>query len=71
MLTHTTRRDAARGTVEVGARSATVCHLGNIAYWTRQPVKWDPKNGKFVDPSSDVAKWFDRERRDPWQWPKA
>jgi predicted dehydrogenase len=56
--------------VEVGARSVTVCHLGNIAYWTRKKIKWDPKAWKFVDPDAEVAKWFDRERRDPWQLPK-
>jgi predicted dehydrogenase len=56
--------------VEVGARSVTVCHLGNIAYWTRKPIKWDPKAWKFVSPDAEVAKWFDRERRDPWQLPK-
>ena len=56
--------------VEIGARSVTVCHLGNIAYWTRERVKWDPKAWQFVNPSDEVAKWFDRDRRDPWQLPK-
>jgi predicted dehydrogenase len=56
--------------VEIGARSVTVCHLGNIAYWTHKTIKWDPKAWKFVDPDSEVARWFDRERRDPYQLPK-
>jgi Oxidoreductase family, C-terminal alpha/beta domain len=56
--------------VEVGARSVTVCHLGNIAYWTHQSFKWDPKTWKFVDAPAEVEKWLDRERRDPWQLPK-
>ena len=56
--------------VEVGARSVTVCHLGNIAYWTRERIKWDPKKWEFVDAAAEVAKWYDRERRDPWQLPK-
>ncbi len=56
--------------VEVGARSVTVCHLGNIAYWTHQSFKWDPKAWKFVDAPAEVEKWLDRERRDPWQLPK-
>jgi predicted dehydrogenase len=55
--------------VEVGARSVTVCHLGNIAYWTHKKIKWDPKEWKLVDADSDVAKWLDRDRRDPWQLP--
>lgn len=56
--------------VEVGARSVTVCHLGNIAYWTRESFKWDPKEWKFVDASAAVEKWYDRDRRDPWKLPK-
>ncbi|MBX9580705.1 MAG: Gfo/Idh/MocA family oxidoreductase [Gemmataceae bacterium] len=55
--------------VEVGARSVTVCHLGNIAYWTGQGFKWDPKAWQFVDAPAEVTKWLDRERRDPWQLP--
>jgi predicted dehydrogenase len=35
-----TRRDPI-AKVEVGARSVTVCHLGNLAYWHRQPLYWD------------------------------
>src|SRR5258707_14683089 len=49
--------------VEIGARSVTVCHLGNIAYWTRERFKWDPKEWKFVDASATVQKWYDRDRR--------
>lgn len=55
--------------VEVGARSVTVCHLGNLAYWNARRLKWDPKTWTFVDNSGD-PKWLDRERRDPWQLPK-
>ena len=28
--------------VEIGHRSATVCHLGNIARWTGRKLRWDP-----------------------------
>ena len=55
--------------VEIGARSVTVCHLGNLAYWNHTKLKWDPKEWKFVDGAGD-DKWLDRERRDPWQLPK-
>jgi predicted dehydrogenase len=54
--------------VEIGARSVTVCHLGNLAYWNHVKLKWDPKEWKFVDGTGD-PKWLDRERRDPWQLP--
>ena len=56
--------------VEIGARTVTVVHLGNLAYWHRKRLRWDPKNWKFVDGHGD-AKWLDRERRDPWQLPSA
>jgi predicted dehydrogenase len=56
--------------VEIGARSVTVCHLGNIAYWTHQSFKWSPKDWTFVDASAEVAKWMDRARRDPWKLPE-
>src|SRR5262245_3104505 len=56
--------------VEIGARSVTVCHLGNIAYWTREKFRWDPKEWKFVDASATVEKWYDRERREKYQLPE-
>jgi predicted dehydrogenase len=55
--------------VEIGARSVTVCHLGNLAYWNHRKLRWDPKNWVFVDDES-ANKWLDRERRDPYQLPK-
>ncbi len=55
--------------VEIGARSATVVHLGNLAYWNHRRLRWDPQNWKFVeDPEAD--QWLDRKRRDPWQLPE-
>jgi len=35
--------------VEIGCRSATVCHLGNIAYELGRGLKWDPVQERFVD----------------------
>jgi predicted dehydrogenase len=55
--------------VEIGARSVTVCHLGNLAYWNRQRLRWDPKGWRFVGETGD-ARWLDRDRRDPYQLPK-
>ena len=51
--------------VEIGARSATVCHLGNLAYWNRRRLKWDPKAWRFVD-DAEADSWMDRARRTPW-----
>ena len=54
--------------VEIGARSVTVCHLGNLAYWHRRKLKWDPKAWRFAD-DEEANGWLDRQRRDPWQLP--
>ena len=54
--------------VEIGARSVTVCHLGNLAYWHGRKLKWDPAKWEF--PGDDEANgWRDRERRDGYQLP--
>lgn len=51
---------------EVGCRSVTVCHLGNIAYWLQRPLKWDPKKEQFLnDPEADRMK--SRAMRSPWR----
>ncbi|MBI4605974.1 MAG: Gfo/Idh/MocA family oxidoreductase [Planctomycetes bacterium] len=56
--------------VEVGARSVTVCHLGNLAYWNRRRLRWDPKEWRFLG-DEEAQKWLDRDRREPWGLPKA
>ncbi|NIA16901.1 MAG: Gfo/Idh/MocA family oxidoreductase [Planctomycetes bacterium] len=51
--------------VEIGCRSATVCHLGNIAYQLGRPLKWDPGKERFVnDPQAD--RLLSRPMRSPW-----
>jgi predicted dehydrogenase len=55
--------------VEVGARSVTVVHLGNLAYWHHQRLRWDPKEWKFVG-NEEANRWLDRDRRDPWRLPE-
>lgn len=52
--------------VEVGCRSVTVCHLGNLAYWNHRRLKWDPAKERFV--GDDAAnEWLDRPKRGEWQ----
>lgn len=55
--------------VEIGARSVTVCHLGNIAYWTGSKLRWDPKKWELVD-NKAAEKLLDVERREKYQLPK-
>lgn len=51
--------------VEIGHRSATVCHLGNIARWTGRRLRWDPVAERFPDDPA-ANQYLDRERRKPW-----
>ncbi len=52
--------------VEIGCRSVTVCHLGNLAYWNHRRLKWDPKTERFV--GDDAAnQWLDRDKRGIWK----
>lgn len=55
--------------VEVGARSATVCHLANLVYWNHRKLRWDPQNWTFIG-DNEANTWLDRKRRDPWSLPR-
>ena len=35
--------------VEVGHRTATICHIANLAYEFRRPLNWDPIKEVFID----------------------
>lgn len=51
---------------EVGHRSATVCHLGNIAMTLGRKLKWDPKAEQFI--GDEVANRMRcRPYREPWR----
>jgi predicted dehydrogenase len=62
--------------VEIGHRSATVCHLGNIARWVSQKTQtvgekltWDPVTETFKD--SDLANsMLERPRRKGFELPE-
>ena len=51
--------------ISIGHRSATVCHLGNIAVRTRKKIKWDPKTETIVG-DSEAAQWLTKEYRRPY-----
>jgi len=55
--------------VEIGARSVTVCHLVNLAYWHNRKLTWDPKKWEFPG-DAEANAWRDRERRDKYQLPQ-
>ena len=50
---------------ETGHRTATVCHLGNIAMLTGRRLKWDPKKERFID-DSQANRMLDRRKRGNW-----
>ncbi len=50
---------------EVGHRSATVCHLGNIAIRTGRKLTWDPKKEELVG-DKDASAMLTKEYRKPW-----
>jgi hypothetical protein len=55
--------------IEIGHRSATVCHLGNIARWTNRKLRWDPVKETFPD-DADANSYLDRKRRKPYELPE-
>ena len=52
--------------VETGGRTATVCHLVNLAYYHGQSMKWDPAHERFSGGTGD-ASWLDVSHRAPWK----
>jgi len=52
--------------VAIGHRSATVCHLGNIAIRTGRKVQWDPKAEKVVG-DEEQARMTRYKYRSPWK----
>jgi predicted dehydrogenase len=51
--------------VEIGCRSAAVCHLGNIAYKLNRPLKWDPVTELFQD-DPEANRVLGYSYRAPW-----
>jgi predicted dehydrogenase len=51
--------------IEIGASSVTVCHLGNIAYTLKRPLKWDPKRQVFLG-DDEANRMVSRPMRSPW-----
>ena len=51
---------------EVGHRSATICQLGNIGYWLKRALVWDPVKEQFTG-DDEANKLLSRENRAPWK----
>jgi predicted dehydrogenase len=53
---------------EIGHRTITIAHLGNIAMKLGRKLKWDPNQERFVGDEAANA-MLDRPRRRPWELP--
>ncbi|MCX7665797.1 MAG: Gfo/Idh/MocA family oxidoreductase [Gemmataceae bacterium] len=51
---------------EIGHRSATVCHLGNLAIKTGRKLTWDPQKETFVD-DKEANALLSKAYRSPWK----
>ena len=51
--------------IEIAHRTVTVCHLGNIAYWTNRRIRWDPVKEQILG-DEEAGRWLDRPKRAPW-----
>jgi predicted dehydrogenase len=63
-------RELPNADIEIGHRSATVCHLGNIARWTNRKLRWDPAGERFVG-DAEANEHLDRARRKPYELPES
>jgi hypothetical protein len=53
--------------VEYGHRTASLCHLGNIAMRLNKKVKWDPQTEQIIG-DSEAAGMLSRPMRAPWNY---
>jgi hypothetical protein len=51
--------------VESGHRTASICHLGNIAMKLRRKIRWDPQSEQIVG-DDEAAIMLSRPMRAPW-----
>lgn len=53
-------------TAEIGHRTATICHLNNLAMKVGRTIKWDPVTEELID-DIDAGKFLVPEMRAPWK----
>jgi hypothetical protein len=51
---------------EIGHRSATICHLGNIGYRLRRALVWDPVKEQFAN-DAEANQLLTEEPRAAWR----
>ena len=58
-------RASAYAPAEIGHRSITLAHIGNIAIACGRPLRWNPQTERFVD-APDADKMLSVEKREKW-----
>lgn len=53
--------------VEIGHRTASLCHLGNIAMTLHRKLKWDPKKEEILG-DAQATKMLSKPMRSPWNY---
>jgi len=61
-------RELPRGDIEIGHRSTSTCHLGNIALKAGEKILWDGEAEKITNSAAANA-LLTRQYRAPWQLP--
>lgn len=51
---------------ETGHRTATICNAGNIAYWLRRPLYWNPDKERFMN-DKEANALREKNYRKPWK----
>ena len=51
--------------IAIAARTLTVCHLLNIAYWLKRDLKWDPAKEEIAG-DAEANRWLSRPKRAPY-----
>ena len=58
-------RETPSADIEIGHRSATVCHLGSIAVRTGKKINWNPET-ETIEGDAEASKWLTKEYRKPY-----
>ena len=59
-------REKTAAPAEVGHRSISIAHLGNIAMLLKQDLSWNPEKEEFID-NQLAQNMLNREMRKPWR----
>jgi hypothetical protein len=51
--------------IEIAHRACTVCHLGNMAYLLKRPLRWDAEREQIAG-DEEANRLLDRPKRGAW-----